>query len=92
LYHPRRPFEAEVANAIARQTRAFAPTLRVRRNYPYRGWTDGLTTTLRSRFPATRYAGIELEVNQGRLSRPAAARVWARLIALAVRESIAALE
>ena len=38
--------------------------LRVRRNYPYRGDADGLTTTLRRRFPWQRYLGIEIEVNQ----------------------------
>jgi hypothetical protein len=41
-----------------------APHLRVKKNYPYRGWTDGLTTTLREQFPAKRYVGLELEVNQ----------------------------
>ena len=41
-----------------------APNLRVRRNYPYAGWTDGLTTYLRTRFPPQRYVGIEIEINQ----------------------------
>lgn len=36
---------------------------RVRRNYPYRGTSDGHTTALRRRF-GPRYAGIELEINQ----------------------------
>jgi hypothetical protein len=40
------------------------PGLRVRRNYPYAGKGDGLTRILRRRFPPTRYAGIELELNQ----------------------------
>ena len=39
--------------------------LRVRRNYPYRGTSDGLTRHLRERFSAHDYAGIELEINQG---------------------------
>ena len=42
--------------------------LRVRRNYPYRGTADGLTTWLRRRYPASRYMGIELEVNQAYLA------------------------
>jgi predicted N-formylglutamate amidohydrolase len=41
---------------------------RIRRNYPYRGSSDGLTTTLRRVFPALAYIGIELEVNQALLS------------------------
>jgi hypothetical protein len=40
------------------------PEMRVRRNYPYLGKTDGLTTYLRRQFPAEQYLGIELEVNQ----------------------------
>lgn len=36
----------------------------VRRNYPYRGSGDGLTSYLRRRYPATRYIGVELELNQ----------------------------
>ncbi len=38
----------------------------VRRNYPYRGTSDGHTSALRARFGA-RYAGIELELNQALL-------------------------
>ncbi len=64
LYDPRRDFETEVADKLAKCLRAAMPKLRVRRNYPYRGWTDGLTTTLRGRLPMDRYAGIEIEVNQ----------------------------
>jgi hypothetical protein len=41
-----------------------APQLRLRRNYPYRGRSDGLTALLRRRHPDDAYAGIELEVNQ----------------------------
>jgi predicted N-formylglutamate amidohydrolase len=37
---------------------------RVRRNYPYRGTSDGFVVALRRRFPAARYLGIELEMNQ----------------------------
>jgi len=42
---------------------ALDPTLRLRRNAPYRGVSDGLPTTLRRRF-GNRYLGMELEVNQ----------------------------
>lgn len=38
--------------------------MRVRRNYPYAGKADGLTSHLRQRFPSNVYAGIEVEVNQ----------------------------
>lgn len=76
LYDPRRPFEVEVADTLAKRLRAEMPKLRMRRNYPYRGWTDGLTTTLRGRFSASRYAGIEIEVNQALLRN---SLVWKQL-------------
>jgi hypothetical protein len=44
---------------------ASAPELRVRRNYPYTGKGDGLTSHLRRRFAQSDYVGIELEINQG---------------------------
>jgi predicted N-formylglutamate amidohydrolase len=85
LYDPRRDFEVEVANAIARRLRLEEPRLRVRRNYPYKGWTDGLTTTLRGRFPAARYAGIEIELNQALVAKPASWKRVRRALAEAVR-------
>lgn len=44
------------------------PGLRVRRNDPYRGNADGLTTHLRERFRGRGYLGIELEVRNDLLS------------------------
>ena len=41
-----------------------APNLRVRRNYPYAGKGDGLTSYLRQQFSPAAYVGIELEINQ----------------------------
>jgi predicted N-formylglutamate amidohydrolase len=37
---------------------------RLRRNYPYRGTSDGFVTALRKKFPEQCYLGIELEINQ----------------------------
>ena len=42
------------ARAGRRRSRAIAPQLRVRRNYPYAGKGDGLTSYLRRRFPHAR--------------------------------------
>jgi predicted N-formylglutamate amidohydrolase len=64
LYDPGRRLEVAVADALLVHLALHAPAFRVRRNYPYRGWTDGFTTALRRRFPGDRYAGLELEVNQ----------------------------
>lgn len=63
LYDPRRPAEVAFARAWM-QGVAQAGPLRLRRNYPYRGRSDGLTALLRSRHADDTYAGIELEVNQ----------------------------
>jgi predicted N-formylglutamate amidohydrolase len=64
LYDPGRRGEAELCARWKASLAAFAPALRVRRNYPYAGKGDGLTTYLRQRFPHGAYVGIELEVNQ----------------------------
>lgn len=64
LYDPRRAAEALFCDLWLIALARVAPALHVRRNYPYRGTSDGLTTALRKKLPAARYAGIELEVNQ----------------------------
>jgi predicted N-formylglutamate amidohydrolase len=64
LYDPRRREEKvfclEWQANISRQGGGW----RVRRNYPYRGAADSIVTLLRRRFPAERYLGLELELNQ----------------------------
>lgn len=70
LYDPRRDWEARLCRHWQDALRAAAPALRVRRNYPYRGVSDGLTRHLRTLFPPRSYAGIELELNQALLEKP----------------------
>jgi len=78
LYDPRRAFERRTAGAIQDALHRLDPALRVRRNYPYAGRADGLTTSLRRQFAAPRYAGLELEINQRLCARhpPARQRTW----------------
>ena len=64
LYDPQRDLERHFARAWQQSLRNLRPDLVVRRNYPYQGRADGHTTSLRRRFPATHYIGLELEVNQ----------------------------
>ncbi|MBS1200272.1 MAG: N-formylglutamate amidohydrolase [Proteobacteria bacterium] len=64
LYDPGRAAERSLAARWRAALVALQPGLRVRMNYPYTGRADGLARDLRRRFPASRYAGIELEVNQ----------------------------
>ena len=79
LYDPARTAERDVCTRWAEALRLRDPVLRVRRNYPYRGTADGLTTWLRRRYPASRYLGIELEVNQAYLAGPRRAALARRL-------------
>jgi predicted N-formylglutamate amidohydrolase len=64
LYDPSRITEVQFCEAWRDELNSLAPQLVVRRNYPYRGSDDGLTTYLRKRYPEPAYAGIELEINQ----------------------------
>ena len=64
LYDPASSWESELSDRWRDSLRASQLGPRVRLNYPYRGNTDGLTTTLRKLVPAGAYAGIEIEVNQ----------------------------
>lgn len=90
LYDPRRAREAAFCAAWRDALHTVEPGLRVRRNYPYRGSSDGLTTWLRKRFAAGRYLGIELEVSQ-RFARGSARR-WKALRASLVASLRTALE
>jgi predicted N-formylglutamate amidohydrolase len=64
LFDPRRALEAQFCELWRHALRERAPRLRVRHNYPYRGTADALTTSLREKFAAKPYLGIEIEINQ----------------------------
>jgi predicted N-formylglutamate amidohydrolase len=84
LYDPRRRRE----QALCRRWQATLRSgcgLRVRRNFPYRGSADGLTTHLRRRFPAQAYSGVEVEGNQARLSEAAGVRRLGQALVETVR-------
>ena len=68
LYDPARPGEVALARHLQTALKTAAKDLRVRRNYPYTGTSDGFTAYLRKRFPAPDYLGIELEINQAQVS------------------------
>jgi predicted N-formylglutamate amidohydrolase len=63
LYDPARPQERAYASVIKAEIKRLYPAMKVRFNYPYKGTTDGLTTTLRKKF-GPQYVGIEIEINQ----------------------------
>ena len=64
LYDPAYPAEIELGLRWKSVLKRLAPHLRVRRNYPYAGKNDGLTSWFRAHLPAGSYTGIELEINQ----------------------------
>lgn len=85
LYDPRRRRERVLCQRWQRALGTLAPAVRVRRNYPYRGQSDGLSTWLRRRFPETRYLGVEIECNQALLARPGPRTGMARLLGRSLR-------
>ena len=89
LYDPRRAGETRFCLAWKRALESARPGLVVRRNYPYRGYADGLTTYLRRRFAERSYSGIELEVNQKHaLGEPRAWRALRTLLVASLRHAL----
>lgn len=82
LYDPRRSSERAFATSLVPPLRE--GPFRVRRNYPYSGTADGLTTSLRRAFPDRVYRGIEIEMNQGtfaeRMARVRLVRILCEVI------------
>ena len=90
LYDPGRPGEVALSNHWIDALRVARPDLRMRRNYPYLGKSDGLTFRTRRVYPADRYVGIELEVNQQFVR--AGGRPWPRLRAALIETLAIALK
>ncbi len=64
LYDPDRMGEVEVCKRWKAALKIYEPNLMVRRNYPYAGKDDGLTSWFRQHLSPSEYVGIELEINQ----------------------------
>jgi predicted N-formylglutamate amidohydrolase len=88
LYDPKRRRERLLALDWQTRLQAYLGRGQVRRNAPYRGDTDGLTTALRRELPEGRYLGLELELNQAVLAEAGPRR---RLTALLTRTLTGAL-
>jgi predicted N-formylglutamate amidohydrolase len=89
LYDPRRRGESQLCARWKAALADLAPDLSVRRNYPYAGKGDGVTSYLRRRFSPAAYVGVELEVNQKIVF--AAGRRWTTLRRVLVDSLHAAL-
>ena len=88
LYDPRRGHERELCLRWQRALTRCRPQWIVRRNYPYRGRSDGFTSYLRKRFDDDAYSGIELEVNQKHVRSGAVPSDDRRAIARALCEAL----
>jgi predicted N-formylglutamate amidohydrolase len=88
LYDPRSGSERRFIEAWHAALGAHAPSLRVRRNYPYLGVSDSLVTHLRRLHGDRAYAGVELEVNQKHVGTPG----WRALVAALTDALEAALD
>ena len=92
LYDPSRPGEVAFSSAWLAALAHRDQGLRLRRNYPYLGTSDGLTMVLRRRHAPDRYIGVELEVNQRYVE--AGGPEWPRIRTMLVEslgEALAAL-
>jgi len=89
LYDPARRPERDLCNRWHAAIHGADASLRIRRNYPYPGKADGLTTFLRRRHPASCYIGVELEINQRHpLSGGPAWRVLRNHVVLALEHAL----
>lgn len=64
LYDPQRESEKEFCRFWKLLLKKDFPDYRIRMNEPYKGASDGFTTSLRTMFDEKFYLGIELEINQ----------------------------
>ncbi|MCE5249791.1 N-formylglutamate amidohydrolase [bacterium] len=64
LYDPSRVLEKELCLRWQARLKQSLPGFRIRRNYPYRGRSDGFVSFLRARYGEDSYRGLELEINQ----------------------------
>jgi len=79
MYEPRRSAEVALSLHWIAELARRAPGLRLRRNYPYHGRGDGLSSTLRKRHAGDALVTIGIEVNQ-RIALQGG-REWAALCA-----------
>ncbi len=83
LYDPSSDSECRTADWLKKNIREQIDGIRVRRNYPYKGISDGLTAWLRKKYSYAVYCGIEIEINQKHYMEKTA--IWKQLSVLLPR-------
>lgn len=64
LFDPDRKYELPFCSLLKSNLGRELTELTIKFNEPYKGTDDGLTTSLRKKFPDHKYLGIEIEINQ----------------------------
>lgn len=64
MYDPARETERTICLGWQEEINRIDPTIRVRRNYPYRGASDGIVQGLRRLFSPGNYLGLQIEASQ----------------------------
>ncbi len=90
LYHSHKKNESQLAKSWQTQLRLHSK-MRVRRNYPYLGKMDGLSTGMRKLFPAQKYLGFEIEVNHKIMSNPEDIKKVGNVLITSLKSSLASL-
>lgn len=91
LYDPKSKLEKNCARNLKIKLNEYLPELRVRMNYPYKGYMDGFTTQLRRRLSKGKYSGIEIELNQNlveSLKSVSARKKFSKTLALCLKEAL----
>ncbi|MTI20637.1 N-formylglutamate amidohydrolase [Fulvivirga sp. RKSG066] len=70
LFDDNRREELVFSDAWKEQLQLTLPDLTIMHNCPYHGADDGFTTYLRTKFTASQYLGLEIEVNQKLIDTP----------------------
>ncbi len=81
LFDPDRPRELALCEAWRPALQAAMPDRIIAINQPYAGKGDGLTTSMRERYPDHAYVGIEVEVRNDLLHDTHQQHQWARTLA-----------
>tara|TARA_R110002124_G_scaffold174233_4_gene341855 strand:- start:12090 stop:12794 length:705 start_codon:yes stop_codon:yes gene_type:complete len=63
LYDPKKDLEKKLCSVMKKE-QLKDKQYKLKLNYPYRGYSDGFTTYLRTVFGFSNYLGIEIEINQ----------------------------
>lgn len=70
LFDPDRKSEFKFCTFLKSKLSTEWTELTIQFNEPYKGTDDGLTTSLRKKFPDRKYLGIEIEINQKFVGAP----------------------